>query len=73
MVASPMYALASGLVGFSSSTLRVRVTEVRDGYAWVRTADLLSAGVPLTLRADQISPIESETVVSHRSGLVTFG
>lgn len=61
-----LYALASGLVGFSSSTLRVRVTEIRDGYAWVVTADLLSAGVPLTLDASQIKRLDeaSEIVVA---------
>lgn len=71
-----MYALAHGLRGFGSDTLRVRVEEVRDGHAWVVTADLSSAGVPLTLRESQIEWLDDDHVadgVRHASGLVTFG
>lgn len=68
-----MYALASNLIGFRSSTLRVRVIEQRDGYAWVRTADLQDAGTPLTLRAEQITPLdEGASALRYRDGLVTF-
>jgi len=48
------YFFATDLVGFRSTTLRVRVTERRDGYVWVRTADLLDAGTALVLRDDQV-------------------
>lgn len=56
--AVPFYAIASGLVGFPFARLRVRVSEVRSGYAWVRTADLLDAGTPLTLDVGQIVPLD---------------
>lgn len=48
------YRFANGLVGFPSDELRVRVLEIRDGYAWVVTADLIDAGTPLTLNASQL-------------------
>lgn len=49
------YRWATGLVGFGSDCpVRVRVTEIRDGLAWVVTADLRSAGCPLTLDASQV-------------------
>lgn len=48
---------AKDLVGFPSTTLRVRVTERRDGYVWCRTADLQSAGVPLVLNAAQVTEV----------------
>lgn len=51
-----MYALASGMVGFRSSTLRVRVTDRRDGCVWVITADLLDAGTRLVLNPSQVTP-----------------
>jgi hypothetical protein len=51
------YALATGLVGFSSSRLRVRVLERRDGCAWVVTADLLDAGTALVLDDAQVEPL----------------
>lgn len=54
---APFYALASRLVGFPSDRLRVRVSEVRDGCAWIRTADLLDAGTPLVLDVSQIEPL----------------
>lgn len=68
------YALASNLRGFASSTLRVKVTRVNEaaGLVWVRTADLLSAGVPLVLSADQVTAIVPETVSFHKTGLVAF-
>jgi hypothetical protein len=49
------YFFATSLIGFRSATLRVRVTERRDGYVWCRTADLLDAGTPLVLRDEQIT------------------
>jgi len=55
-----MYAIATGLIGFSSDSLRVRI-ERRDalsGCVWVRTADLLDAGTPLVLDAAQVAPLE---------------
>jgi hypothetical protein len=52
-----MYAVASGLVGFSLSSLRVRVVRVDSFYAWVVTADLADAGTPLTLNREQLASI----------------
>lgn len=52
------YALATGLRGFRSDTLRVRVTEARDGLVWVVTADLLDAGTFLVLNASQVEALE---------------
>lgn len=51
------YFFATGLVGFRSTTLRVRVTERRDGYVWCVTADLLDAGCRLVLRDDQVQEV----------------
>lgn len=70
--AVPFYAVASGLRGFRSDRLRVRVTRLEDGFAWVRTADLLDAGTPLTLDAGQIAPETPEMVCRHADGLVAF-
>jgi hypothetical protein len=69
------YFLATGLVGFRSSTLRVRETERRDGYSWVVTADLLDAGTKLVLDESQVVTPADEPVVAgfrHRDGLVTL-
>lgn len=49
-----MYAIASGLRGFRSSTLRVHVLRVEGAYAWVRTADIQDAGTALVLDVSQI-------------------
>lgn len=57
---APYYALAHNLKGFASSTLRVIVNEQRDGLAWIRTADLLDAGTPLTIDEAQIERIGEE-------------
>jgi hypothetical protein len=51
------YFFATDLIGFRSSTLRVRVTERRDGHVWCRTADLLDAGTPLVLRDKQVQEV----------------
>lgn len=48
---------ATGLVGFRSTTLRVRVTERRDGYVWCITADLLDAGCRLVLADAQVQEV----------------
>lgn len=67
------YAIASGLRGFGTSELRVRVREIRDGVAFVVTADLRDAGTPLVLDPDQVrAEPQTTTVVSHRDGLVGF-
>lgn len=52
-----MYFFATNLVGFRSTTLRVRVTERRAGYVWVVTADLLDAGTKLVLADAQVSEV----------------
>lgn len=72
------YALATGLKGFgpNTSTLRVHVLEVRDGVAFVITADLADAGTRLVLNPSQLEPEGSELAavgVSHASGLVVLG
>lgn len=48
---------ATDLVGFRSTTLRVRVTERRDGHVWVITADLLDAGTKLVLADRQVQEV----------------
>jgi hypothetical protein len=48
------YGLASGLVGFRSSDLRVKVTRIDGNYIFVVTADLLDAGTALVLDAGQV-------------------
>jgi len=68
------YALASGLRGFGSDTLRVRVLDEKDGYVWVVTADLRSSGVALTLNANQVKPLPDDGVMARpwAVGLVAF-
>jgi len=69
------YAIAYGLIGFRTSTLRVRVTEERSGYVWVITADLQDAGTKLVLDRSQIEyELEwpADEVLSHKDGLVMF-
>lgn len=65
--------IASSLIGFPSSSLRVNVIRREGGYVWVRTADLLDSGTALVLSASQVQPEEAETVSFHKTGLVTFG
>ena len=69
------YALASGLIGFPSTSLRVRVVEVHNTEAvTVRTTDLQDAGTVLNLKASQLTP-EADLVpqmVRHTTGLVFF-
>jgi hypothetical protein len=58
MPKSSLYGLAHGLIGFRSSTLRVRIERRESGYVWVRTADLLDAGTPLVLNSSQVEDLE---------------
>ena len=51
------HALAHDLIGFKTSTLRVRVLDSNELYVWVITADLLDAGTRLVLDQKQIEPI----------------
>jgi len=71
------YAVASGLVGFRSTSLRVIVTRRSGAYVWVVTADLLDAGTPLVLSPNQVVMEADQAGYSapwrHRDGLVTFG
>lgn len=66
------YAIARNLRGFKASSLRVKITRSEGAYVWVVTADLLDAGTPLVLDASQIEILVSETVTSHKNGLVIF-
>jgi hypothetical protein len=69
-----MYGIASGLVGFRSTSLRVRIERTEGEYVWVRTASLLDAGTPLVLRRAQVEPeTDAEASVRHRDGLVLLG
>jgi len=69
---SSQYAVASGLIGFRSSTLRVKVTRQEGPYTWIVTADLLDAGTPLVLDTAQVTPEVPETVLMHKAGMVAF-
>jgi hypothetical protein len=54
-----MHALAHKLRGFGKvTTLRVRVMEIRDGVAFVITADLLDVGTKLALDPNQLEACE---------------
>lgn len=70
------YAIASGLIGFHASELRVRIIEnVSADTVLVRTADLRDAGTPLALNVSQIRPM-ADTVsvgVRHSTGLCVMG
>ena len=67
------YGIARGLVGFSSSSLRVRIERTEGSYAWVRTADIADAGTPLVLDASQIEAEGDGGAACHKSGLVLIG
>lgn len=67
------YGFASGLIGFRSSTLRVRLLDHRDGCVWVVTADLLDAGTRLVLDEGQFKAEAPVEVLRHKEGLVSFG
>lgn len=64
------HAIATGLRGFPSSTMRVFVTRISGDYVWVRTADLLDAGTPLTLDISQVEPEAPVMVERHADALV---
>jgi len=66
------YAIATGLRGFTSPNLRVRITRLQYDYAWVVTADIQDAGTPLTLDLSQLQPFKVQFVTSHKSGLVAL-
>ena len=68
------YYLASGLKGFPSSTLRVKLVEMKPGLAIVRTASLLDAGTLLCLDPSQLEPEtdEREVGVRHKDGFIIF-
>lgn len=68
-----MYAVASGLKGFRSSSLRIRVERDLGDVVIARTADLLDAGTSLALDKAQIEPEGADTVMVHGYGLVDFG
>ncbi|MEA2107893.1 MAG: hypothetical protein U9P07_00520 [Pseudomonadota bacterium] len=51
-----MYAVAFGLKGFRSSSLRIRVERDLGDVVIARTADLLDAGTPLALDRSQVRP-----------------
>ena len=74
------YAFAHNLIGFASTTLRVKVTRVDEGQGlvWVRTADLQDAGTPLVLNIRQVESEEeadwaADAAWQHQSGLVFLG
>lgn len=72
MTPTPFYAVAHNLIGFKSSSLRVKVTRIDGDNYFVTTADLLDAGTRLVLAGDQIAPEEPETVLTYKTGLVSF-
>lgn len=73
---TPLYAIATGLRGFASDSLRVLVVRAEGPNVWVRTADLRDAGTPLVLDASQVTleeDLPSEGDAVHAAGLVVFG
>lgn len=66
------YAIASGLVGFRSSSLRVRVTRREYGLVWCLTADIQDAGTQLILNEHQVVAIRDNESLSHKDGFVVF-
>ena len=67
------YALASKLVGFSSTTLRVQVLRSEGDYRWVITADLRDAGTKLVLDASQVrdEPDAVEQIERYEDAMIT--
>lgn len=56
------YAVATGLKGFQSSTMTVRVTRVEQDHpdlVWCRTTGLVEYGVPLVLDRAQVTVTET--------------
>lgn len=66
------YAIAHNLIGFRSSSLRVKVTRQEPGYVWVITADLLDAGTKMVLDPSQVEAEQPVTYPIHQTGLVAF-
>lgn len=67
------FALATSLIGFRTSTLRVRVIDRRDGCVWVITADLIDVGTRLVLDPSQVEELPdyvTEVTYRHKDGLV---
>lgn len=70
---TPKYGVARNLIGFRSTTLRVRIEREEFGMVWVRTADLLDAGTTLVLDAKQVEPeTDYREEVQYKGGFVTF-
>lgn len=66
-------ALAHNLIGFPSSTLRVRIEKVlSEKDILVRTASLQDAGTQLNLDASQLEAIPEPVVYRHTAGLVSL-
>jgi len=55
---TPLYGIATDLKGFSSSTMRVRITDMRDGLVWCVTADIQHSGCRLVLKREQVEIID---------------
>jgi hypothetical protein len=72
--ATPFYAIASGMIGFDRSSLRVLVTRIDGQHVWIRTADLSDAGTPLVLDVHQIQPMDEYVTggAQYSYGLVAF-
>jgi hypothetical protein len=68
-----MYGIANGLIGFPSTSLRVRVTREEGNLVWVVTASLLDSGTKLVLDSSQVVKDSPATTMAHVTGLVTFG
>lgn len=69
------YAIAHNLIGFRSTTLRVKIERIaNESNINVRTADLLDAGTPLTLDPvrHQLENEVAETYEMAKGGLVIF-
>jgi hypothetical protein len=72
-----MYFLASNLVGFKNSSLRVKFVsfcsdEGADRYVNVITADLLDAGTKLTLRLSNLKDLNRESCAVGSYGFFEF-
>lgn len=59
--------IATRLIGFRSTELRVRVDERRDGYVFITTDDPLDRGTELVLRPDQVVPLREARLYSTRN------
>ena len=68
----PAYAIAHNLIGFASTTLRVKIDRIEGEYVWVTTADLLDAGTKLVLDAGQVEYEDTTSDLMYKHGLVIF-